>query len=124
MQKSMQIQLKAEELAMWGLSFGLFHFTDLSWWWYAGLFFAPDLGLVAYAIDARTGAFFYNLLHHKGVALLAFCLGAVLNQPVLTALGAVFFGHSAFDRVMGYGLKYPDSFHHTHLGYIGKVAKS
>jgi hypothetical protein len=31
------------------------------------------------------------------------------------------FGHSAFDRMLGYGMKYTDSFQHTHLGLIGKA---
>ena len=30
------------------------------------------------------------------------------------------FGHSSFDRVMGYGLKHEDSFQNTHLGGIGR----
>ncbi|MDA1193538.1 MAG: DUF4260 family protein, partial [Candidatus Poribacteria bacterium] len=29
--------------------------------------------------------------------------------------GAILIGHSAFDRLLGYGLKYPDAFKHTHL---------
>ncbi|WP_022923235.1 DUF4260 family protein [Serinicoccus marinus] len=28
--------------------------------------------------------------------------------------------HSAVDRLLGYGLKFTDSFAHTHLGEIGK----
>jgi hypothetical protein len=32
----------------------------------------------------------------------------------------IFLAHSTFDRVAGYGLKYFDSFDHTHLGWIGK----
>ncbi|MFN3665935.1 MAG: DUF4260 family protein, partial [Sediminibacterium sp.] len=32
----------------------------------------------------------------------------------------VLLAHSTFDRVAGYGLKYFDSFDHTHLGWIGK----
>jgi hypothetical protein len=30
------------------------------------------------------------------------------------------FGHSNMDRLLGYGLKYPDAFQNTHLGVIGK----
>ena len=30
------------------------------------------------------------------------------------------FGHSSFDRVMGYGLKHEDAFQNTHLGRIGR----
>ena len=32
--------------------------------------------------------------------------------------GTVLLGHSAFDRVLGYGLKYPDAFKHTHFDEI------
>jgi len=32
----------------------------------------------------------------------------------------VLYGHSSFDRLCGYGLKYVDDFKHTHLGWIGK----
>jgi hypothetical protein len=32
----------------------------------------------------------------------------------------IFLAHSTFDRVAGYGLKYSNSFNHTHLGWIGK----
>jgi hypothetical protein len=27
------------------------------------------------------------------------------------------------DRILGYGLKYPDAFQHTHLGIIGQAQK-
>jgi hypothetical protein len=30
------------------------------------------------------------------------------------------FGHSSFDRVLGYGLKHEDAFQNTHLGRIGR----
>ena len=36
--------------------------------------------------------------------------------------GLILFGHAAWDRLLGYGLKYNDSFHKTHLGWIGKKA--
>lgn len=101
-------------------SFGLFHYTGASWWWYLGLFFAPDLSFLAYAAGPKVGAFFYNLLHHKGIALLVFSIGAYFGYEFAAIIGSVFFGHSSFDRILGYGLKYPDSFEHTHLGMIGK----
>lgn len=35
-------------------------------------------------------------------------------------LKAILFGHSAMDRIFGYGLKFNDNFKNTHLGWIGK----
>jgi len=49
-------------------------------------------------------------------------IGVYLSQDAMTCLGLVFLAHSSFDRMFGYGLKYADSFTHTHLGYIGKDA--
>ncbi|MBI2283378.1 MAG: DUF4260 family protein [Bacteroidetes bacterium] len=36
--------------------------------------------------------------------------------------GPLLYAHSSFDRVMGYGLKYRDSFNNKHLGRTGKAA--
>jgi len=33
-------------------------------------------------------------------------------------------GYSSLDRVVGYGLKYPDEFKNTHLGVIGRQSES
>ena len=33
----------------------------------------------------------------------------------------ILYGHASMDRIFGYGLKFNDSFHHTHLGWIGKA---
>ncbi|HAJ82706.1 MAG TPA: DUF4260 domain-containing protein, partial [Zunongwangia profunda] len=32
----------------------------------------------------------------------------------------ILFGHSAMDRIFGYGLKYEDNFKNTHMGWFGK----
>lgn len=120
----MKMQLKLEELAMLLLSLVLFSFSGASWWWYLGLFFVPDVSFAAYAVNSRVGAFFYNLLHHKGLALLIFGMGYYLKAEGAMLVGSVFFGHSSFDRILGYGLKYPDDFQHTHLGWIGKAGPS
>ncbi|SMO78520.1 DUF4260 family protein [Gracilimonas mengyeensis] len=45
--------------------------------------------------------------------------GYFAEVKLLVAIGVVFLGHAAFDRVFGYGLKFPDDFRHTHLGWIG-----
>jgi hypothetical protein len=44
-----------------------------------------------------------------------------LGQPLLLLAGTVLLFHSAFDRALGYGLKYVSGFQHTHLGQIGRA---
>ncbi|MBL1222943.1 DUF4260 domain-containing protein [Chryseobacterium sp. L7] len=118
----MKIQLQLEYLAFIVLGIFAFAQTGISWWWFAGLFFAPDLSMLGYLINTKTGAFFYNLFHHLGLAIVLYLAGTALSLPYLQMAGAIMFAHSSFDRLLGYGLKYPDSFQNTHLGKIGKKA--
>jgi len=112
--------LKLEELLMLGLALFLFSKLDYGWGWYALLFLTPDLSMVGYLANPRLGAWTYNLIHHKGLAVALYVLGALLSIPSLMFAGTILFGHSSFDRVLGYGLKHEDAFQNTHLGRIGR----
>lgn len=98
----------------------LFSTLSLSWWWLIGLFLAPDLGMLGYLAGNKTGAFTYNVLHHKGMAVILYLYGIYLDSEALQFAGILIFAHASFDRLLGYGLKYYTSFHDTHLGKIGK----
>ena len=112
--------LKVEELFLFGLSLFLFMQLDYSWWLYALFFFAPDLSMVGYLGGPKVGAMVYNFIHHKGLAIGVYILGAVLANSAMQFAGLILLGHSSLDRVLGYGLKYPDAFNSTHLGKIGR----
>ena len=116
----MKTLLKIEEVLLFGLALFLFNQLDYPWWLYAVLFFAPDLSMVGYLQGPRLGAIVYNIVHHKALAVALYILGAVLEQPPLQLAGVVLLGHTSLDRVFGYGLKYPEAFHSTHLGMIGR----
>jgi Domain of unknown function (DUF4260) len=112
--------LKLEEAMMLALSLFLFRQENFSWTWFAILFLAPDLGLLGYLVNSKTGAVMYNVAHHKGLAILIYLSGIYFSIEQLQFAGILMFAHSSFDRIFGYGLKYPDSFHNTHLGMIGR----
>jgi hypothetical protein len=116
----MKTLLKLEELFLFGLSLLLFSRLGYSWGWYALLFLTPDLSMIAYLRNPRFGSWTYNLIHHKGLAVMLYVLGYLLAIPALQFAGTLLLGHSSLDRVFGYGLKYPDAFKNTHLGMIGK----
>lgn len=102
------------------LSIYLFSLLDIKWWWYLVLFLAPDLGFLGYLMNPKIGALAYNILHHKGIAIILYFSGLYLGNQVLQFSGILLFGHASFDRMLGYGLKYNDSFNTTHLGVLGK----
>ncbi|TAE61198.1 MAG: DUF4260 family protein [Bacteroidetes bacterium] len=116
----MNTLLKLEEAAMTLASIALMYLlgVPLSGWVYFLLFFSPDLGMLGYLINTRVGALGYNLFHHKGIAVLVAMAGYFLAMDYLTLAGLLLFGHSSFDRIWGYGLKFPDSFKNTHLGML------
>lgn len=117
---SLKTLLILEELALFIVSVILFGLaTEYSWWIFALLFFLPDVSFAAYLINTKIGSWMYNFLHHKGIMIGFILIGYFTEIQLLLAVGIVFFGHAAFDRVFGYGLKFSDNFKHTHLGNIG-----
>lgn len=90
----------------------------LTWRQYLLLFFSPDLGMIGYTVNPAVGAFTYNLTHHKATCLIVTGIGYYCAIPFVPVLGILFLAHSAFDRVLGYGLKYPDDFKHTSIGQL------
>jgi hypothetical protein len=119
----MKRTIALEEAAMFGLSIFLFSKLSFDWWWYLVLILTPDISALGYLVNTRIGAMTYNFFHHKAVAIVVYVAGLYLNNEVVQLIGLILFGHSSMDRMLGYGLKYPDSFQNTHLGLIGKKAK-
>ena len=117
----MKTLLKLEEIMMLLFGFFIFMQLDLPWWWFLMLILTPDIGMIGYVFGNRVGAATYNMLHHKGIGILLYLIGAsALHLPILKLIGIIIFSHAALDRALGYGLKYDKGFRYTHLGEIGK----
>ncbi|WP_281986692.1 DUF4260 domain-containing protein [Aquimarina aggregata] len=116
----MKITLQLEELAMLGLGIYAFNCLSYPWWLFLALFLVPDIGMLGYSINTKIGAACYNLFHHKGLAILIYFSGVFGNNEILQLSGSIIFAHAAFDRILGYGLKFEKGFKFTHLGEIGK----
>lgn len=112
--------LKAEYLFLLFLGVYAFHETEQKWWIFAVCFFAPDISMLGYAVNSKIGAWVYNFFHHFALAIVVYIVGKIWETEWIEITGIILFSHISFDRVLGYGLKYPDSFHNTHLGFIGK----
>lgn len=115
--------VKLEEAALFAFSIYLFSQTGFAWWWYPALLLVPDLSMLGYVHNPRTGAAVYNFFHHKALAVLVLVVGWHGSHDWLELSGIILLGHTCMDRVAGYGLKYPDDFKHTSLGWIGSGRK-
>ncbi len=120
----MKILTRLEELGLGLLAFYLFTQLPVPWWLFFVLLLLPDLSMAGYAVNPRVGALVYNVFHHRAVSVSLYIAAGLLHLAWLQAAALILFGHSSFDRVLGYGLKYPDSFQHTHLGMIGRAAEA
>ena len=105
---------------MFGLSVWALTYFNAEWWCYLILLFGPDISMLGYLGGNKTGAFFYNLFHHKAIAIIIFIAGFLSGILPLQLTGIILFGHSSMDRSFGYGLKLKEGFKYTHLGLIGK----
>jgi hypothetical protein len=115
----MKTLVRLEEFGLFLFSIYLFALLPFPWWYFPLLFFVPDLGMLGYLAGPRLGAFVYNFVHHRALAVTCYATGVWLGMPVLALGGVIIFAHSSLDRAMGYGLKFTDGFNNTHLGTIG-----
>jgi hypothetical protein len=121
-EKAMDFAIKIEEAAITAVSIYFLSKYNLGLpvWALVLLFFSPDLSMLGYLVNTRAGAFTYNLFHHRGVALALLATGFLMNVDILLTGGLLLVAHSSFDRMLGYGLKFPDDFKHTSSGWMGK----
>jgi hypothetical protein len=85
---------------------------------FALLIFAPDLGMIGYMKNARVGSMTYNAVHSYAVPAIVLALALIANTTLGIQIALIWFAHIGVDRTLGYGLKYPDNFKHTHLNEV------
>jgi hypothetical protein len=111
--------LRIEGLAAAALSAVLYARTGASWWLFAALWLTPDLSMVGYLYRPCWGARIYNAVHSYLAPLTLAVTALLLRSPALLPFALIWINHIGVDRVLGYGLKYPEGFQWTHLGKLG-----
>jgi hypothetical protein len=93
----------------------LYQRNHVSWGLFALLFLVPDLFMVGYLANPRVGAAIYNAVHtYVGPVVLAlYSVGT--DQRAVLPFSLIWIAHIGFDRMLGFGLKYPTRFKDTHL---------
>ena len=120
-----RILLRLEGLGLLALCMLLYGNSGLSWTAFAITFFAPDLSFLGYLAGPRVGAVLYNLAHDTLGPLLLVVFGYIFApHAYMLAIALIWLAHIGFDRALGYGLKYWAGFGYTHLGRVGRDAKT
>lgn len=112
---SIRFLLRLEGLCVLAASTGLYASTGYSWLLFGAVLLVPDLFMVGYLVGPRVGALVYNV-GHSYVVPIGLGVGAYLSAlPLVGALALIWTAHIGMDRALGYGLKSPSGFRHTHL---------
>jgi hypothetical protein len=113
--------LRSEGLVLLAAALAAFFSAlDEPFWLVPLLLFVPDLFMVGYSRSTRAGAALYNLAHSYPAPALLGAIALATSNHLWEAVALVWFAHIGMDRALGYGLKYDDSFAHTHLGTLGR----
>ena len=119
--KDVRLWLRVEGACVLILLATLYARAGGKWWVFLVFFFLPDISFLGYLGGPKVGAYVYNWTHcYLGPAVLGILSLRDWHAGVLAAL--IWGAHIGFDRMLGYGLKYPEAFAKTHLGWIGKGA--
>jgi hypothetical protein len=109
-----------EGIAVFGVGLVVHALSGRSWWLFAALLLVPDLSMAGYLAGPRLGATVYNLGHTLIWPVILVALAVSGDRPLLASLGGIWLAHIGMDRALGFGLKHPEGFAHTHLGVIGR----
>jgi|HubBroStandDraft_1064217.scaffolds.fasta_scaffold133023_2 hypothetical protein len=113
-----QAFLRLEGLAAAALSAVFYQRTGASWWLFAALWLTPDLSKLGYLGGPKLGARIYNAIHSYVTPATLAVTALLLKSPALLPYALIWMNHIGVDRMLGYGLKYPAGFKHTHLGTL------
>lgn len=91
-------------------------FLHANWWLFAALFLAPDLSLLGYASTQKAlAAGLYNAVHSFVLPLVLGIVAWRTSSRLAAELTLIWIAHIAFDRLLGFGLKYREGFKPTHI---------
>jgi Domain of unknown function (DUF4260) len=113
-----RLLLHLEGAAVLVVTVFFYHQLHASWLLFAILFLAPDLFMLGYLANVRTGSAVYNFAHTYFTAGVLFAIAYFAAKPQLLPIALVWTAHIGFDRLLGFGLKYPTHFKDTHLQHV------
>ena len=110
--------LRLEGASVLGLSVVFYHQSHASCILFPVLFLSPDLFMLGYFVNARVGAAVYNSVHTFFAPGVLIAVAILAYKWRLLPLALIWTAHIGFDRLLGYGLKYPTRFQATHLQHV------
>jgi hypothetical protein len=96
----------------------LYHQLHARWLLFAILFLAPDLFMLGYLANVRISSAVYSFAHTYITQGILLAIAYFASKPQLFSIALIWTAHIGFDRLLGFGLKYPTHFKDTHLQHV------
>lgn len=122
MNLSHHIILRIESFFIFLSGIFFYHQFNMSWQFFFIIFFIPDISILAYFINKKIGALFYNLTHNYIFPIILLIL--FYDNTLLLSLAFIWITHIGFDRMLGFGLKSTQGFYYTHLMLAPKAPET
>ena len=116
--------LRFEGIALFGAATATYFWLGAPVWLFVVLALAPDISMLGYLAGPHTGSRLYNVFHTYLVPIALGAIGFWAGIPPITWVALVWIAHIGMDRAVGYGLKYPTGFKHTHLSREGSHSET
>lgn len=107
--------LRFEGVAVFAAATAAYFTLGAPLWLLIVLALAPDLSMLGYLGGARLGSRTYNAVHTYVGPIGIAALGLLTATMPAVWIACVWAAHIGADRALGYGLKSPTGFKHTHL---------
>jgi len=107
--------VRIENGVAFAISFYIYIQLDFPIWLFFVLLFVPDITMIGYAINNKTGAIVYNFGHSFILPLLLALCYLYFSKDYLLIIAIIWIAHIFLDRLLGFGLKCKDSFNKTHI---------
>jgi hypothetical protein len=110
--------LRLEGAALFFCSIFFYHSLGAGWIFFVSLCLWPDISLLGFLVNRKLGSVLYNLVHTEVLPGALAASSFALHRTSLLAFALIWLSHIGFDRLIGAGLKYPQSGHwfkDTHL---------
>jgi hypothetical protein len=107
--------LHLEGAAVFAAAVFVYFTLGLTWWVLLLFLLAPDLAALGYLFGPKVGSVAYNLAHTTVWPIVIGVAGWWLGWTWTAPVALIWLAHIGLDRMIGYGLKYPDSFKQSHM---------
>ena len=110
--------LHMEGASLFILAVYVYHANQYGWQLFVALCLVPDLFMLGYLINAKWGSALYNLVHTLTGPVILLLVSLFRTDSSLIPYALIWLAHIGFDRMLGFGLKYPTHFKDTHLQHV------